>query len=79
MPAPEQAARVKVAFLPPMSGLAAVETRLDPGALNVRTVEVLLNLYYIVSQQQPEQWDTLTCQAEKLFGVQLRLPALWCR
>lgn len=47
MPSPEQAARVKVAFLPPTSGLAAVETRLDPGALNVRTVEVLLNLYYI--------------------------------
>ena len=32
MPVPEQAAEVHVAFLPPMSGLAAVETRLDPGA-----------------------------------------------
>ena len=49
MPVPEQAVGIHVAFLPPMSGLAAVETRLDPGALNVRigegrTAEVLRNL-----------------------------------
>ena len=82
MPVPEQAAGVKVAFLPPMSGLAAVETRLDPGALNVRigegrTAEVLRNLCYIVCQQQPEQWDALTRQVEKLFGVQLNAPCYW--
>lgn len=79
MPVPEQAAEVHVAFLPPMSGLAAVETRLDPGALNVRigegrTAEVLRNLCYIVSQNQPERWDELTRQIDKLFGVQLNRP-----
>ena len=79
MPVPEQAAEVHVAFLPPMSGLAAVETRLDPGALNVRigegrTAEVLRNLCYIVSQNKPERWDELTRQIDKLFGVQLNRP-----
>ena len=79
MTVPEQAAGVHVAFLPPMSGLAAVETRLDPGALNVRigegrTAEVLRNLCYIVSQNQPERWDELTRQIDRLFGVQLKRP-----
>ncbi len=79
MPVPEQAAGVKVAFLPPMSGLAAIETRLDPGALNVRigegrTAEVLRNLCYIVSQNQSERWDELTRQIDTLFGVQLNRP-----
>ena len=38
MPVPEQAV-TKVAFLPSMSGLAANETRLVPGAINVRIGE----------------------------------------
>ena len=82
MPVPEQAAGVHVAFLPPMSGLAAVETRLDPGALNVRigegrTAEVLRNLCYIVCQNKPEQWKELTSQIDRLFGVQLNQPRYW--
>ena len=36
MAVPEEAGKALVAFLPPMSGLAASETRLDPGAVNVR-------------------------------------------
>ncbi len=48
---PDEAAHVRVAFLPPMSGLAAQETSLEPGAINVRigegrTAEVLRNLCY---------------------------------
>ena len=51
MPVPEAARDVRVAYLPPMSGLAANETRLDQGAINVRlgegrTAEVLRNLCY---------------------------------
>ena len=51
MPIPEGAADTRVAYLPPMSGLTAHETRLDPGAINVRlgegrTAEVLRNLRY---------------------------------
>ncbi|MHB8619551.1 MAG: AAA family ATPase [Chloroflexota bacterium] len=55
MPVPAAASKVHIAFLPPMSGLAANETRLDRGAINVRlgegrTAEVLRNLcYHIVS------------------------------
>ena len=46
---PPEAAGIKVAFLPPMSGLTATETRLDRGAIDVRvgegrTAEVLRNL-----------------------------------
>ncbi|HKV38668.1 MAG TPA: hypothetical protein VJX67_05610 [Blastocatellia bacterium] len=36
MPVPAAVSCVRVAFLPPMSGLAANETRLDQGATNVR-------------------------------------------
>ena len=39
MPVPEAARDVRVAYLPPMSGLAANETRLDQGAINVRLGE----------------------------------------
>ena len=79
MTVPKQAVGVNVAFLPPMSGLAAVETRLDPGALNVRigegrTAEVLRNLCYIVSQEKTERWAELTDQIDKLFGVHLNAP-----
>jgi len=49
MRVPEEASGVKVSFLGPMSGLAASETRLDKGAIDVRlgegrTAEVLRNL-----------------------------------
>jgi hypothetical protein len=48
---PDQAKKVRLAFLQPMSGLLANETRLDQGAINVRlgegrTAEVLRNLCY---------------------------------
>ena len=39
MRVPEQATRAHIAFLPPMSGLAANELRLDLGAVNVRIGE----------------------------------------
>lgn len=81
MPVPDEAGHIDVAFLPPMSGLASNETRLDPGAINVRigegrTAEVLRNLCYQVSveQQNGETWETLCEQIQKLFGVQLDKP-----
>jgi hypothetical protein len=36
MEASPQAAKLRLAYLPPMSGLAATQTRLDEGAINVR-------------------------------------------
>ena len=64
MPIPNQAGSVRIAFLPPMSGLAATETRLDQGAVNVRvgegrTAEVLRNLCFRIVDQRPDRWKTL--------------------
>jgi len=81
MPIPEGAGKVRVAFLPPMSGLAANETRLDPGAVNVRlgegrTAEVLRNLCYqiVTGPDGEERWDRVCDRIESLFGVALEAP-----
>ncbi len=79
MPVPDEAGSTRIAFLPPMSGLAATETRLDEGAVNVRigegrTAEVLRNLCFQVHQTQPEQWNILVEHILTLFGSRLDPP-----
>ena len=79
MPIPSEAGNTRIAFLPPMSGLAATETRLPPGAVDVligegRTAEVLRNLCYRISEELPEQWAELCTQIRRLFGVELNSP-----
>ena len=79
MPVPPETGSVEIAFLPPMSGLAATETRLDPGAVNVRvgegrTAEVLRNLCFGIHEKQPERWERLAERIEALFGAQLDAP-----
>jgi len=81
MPVPDQAAKVRVAFLPPMSGLAANETKLDPGAINVllgegRTAEVLRNLCYQIwtGPEGEARWQHLVHRIESLFQVILDEP-----
>ena len=79
MPVPEDAGRVHVAFLPPMSGLAATETRLDPGAVGVRigegrTAEVLRNLCFRIHEAEPSPWDRLAGHVGNLFGAELDPP-----
>ena len=81
MPVPDEAANLDVAFLPPMSGLASNETRLDPGAINVRvgegrTAEVLRNLCYQILQEGEDnkKWETICQQIEDLFGIELDEP-----
>jgi len=79
MPVPDEAGKVQVAFLPPMSGLAANETRLDPGAINVRvgegrTAEVLRNLCYKLYSEKANYWDKLVSHIKSLFGSQLNPP-----
>ena len=76
---PSEAAAVQLAFLPPMSGLAATETRLDQGAVNVRvgegrTAEVLRNLCYRICEERPEDWKRLVEQIQDLFGAMLVEP-----
>jgi len=77
--APENILNTKIAFLHPLSGLAANETRLDPGAINVRigegrTAEVIRNICYQLSEQNPESWDLLVEKIDKLFGVKINRP-----
>ena len=79
MTVPEESSKVKVAFLPPMSGLAATETRLDHGAVNVRvgegrTAEVLRNLCYRIHEEHPERWQDLKANIRDLFGAELDSP-----
>lgn len=79
MPIPEEAELIEMAFLPPLSGLAANEDRLDPGAINVRigegrTAEVLRNLCYILYSSKKESWQKLINQIESLFGAELNIP-----
>lgn len=83
MPVPEHARETSIAYLPPMSGLAAAENRLMPGAVNVfigegRTAEVLRNLcYQIVEGTDGEaQWGVLFKRIEELFGITLDRPKL---
>ena len=78
MAIPDEIENLSVAFLPPMSGLASNETRLDPGAINVRigegrTAEVLRNLCYQVAENS-ETWERLCEQIHVLFGVYLDKP-----
>ena len=79
MPVPKEALSAQVVFLPPMSGLAAVEPRLVEGTLNARigegrTAEVLRNLCFHVLEQSPENWNQLVDQIEYLFGAKLEEP-----
>ncbi|OQY19682.1 MAG: AAA family ATPase, partial [Anaerolineaceae bacterium 4572_32.1] len=81
MPVPQEATRVQIAYLPPMSGLAASETRLDLGAINVRigegrTAEVLRNLCYRLVQDRAEsdRWRMLQEHVREFFGVILEEP-----
>jgi len=79
MSIPEDAMNVLVAFLPPMSGLAASEPRLDMGAINVRvgegqTAAVLRNLCHIVHERKPESWKKLVDHIWELFGSVLEPP-----
>jgi len=81
MPVPPQAADMRVAFLPPMSGLAGVEPVAEPGRINVligegRTAEVLRNLCYQIHPPlgPPGAWDELVKHIRALFGVELLAP-----
>ena len=79
MPVPAEAADARIAFLPPMSGLAATETRLDQGAVNVRigegrTAEVLRNLCFRIHEQEPGRWQALVEQVRSLFGSEIDPP-----
>jgi len=83
MPVPEHARKTRIAYLPPMSGLAATENRLMPGSVSVyigegRTAEVLRNLCYqiIESSDGEQRWSVVVDRIKELFGITLDRPAL---
>lgn len=83
MSVPDLARKTRIAYLPPMSGLAATESRLMEGAVNVRigegrTAEVLRNLCFQIyeSENGNERWASLVSQIKDLFGVTLDPPKL---
>ncbi|MCC7354431.1 MAG: AAA family ATPase [Anaerolineae bacterium] len=81
MPIPEEASRIRVAFLPPMSGLADREFIKQPGEIGVligqgQTAQVLRNLCYQIYIEKGIEpgWQQLVDHIEKLFGVTLHPP-----
>jgi energy-coupling factor transporter ATP-binding protein EcfA2 len=81
MAVPPASQDVRIAYLPPMSGLAANERRIDEGAINVllgegRTAEVLRNLCYQIFEKDDgkDKWAQIVAQMQVLFGVRLDSP-----
>lgn len=85
MAVPEQTNDVRVAFLPPMSGLADREFVKQPGEIGVligqgQTAQVLRNLCYRVcwpgdpTAEPSEDWDRMVKHIDQLFGIHLQLP-----
>ncbi|MCS6927858.1 MAG: AAA family ATPase [Saprospiraceae bacterium] len=78
---PEHLRHLRVAYLPPMSGLSAREPRVDAGYIRVqlgegRTAEVLRNLCWQVldGPDGKEKWREITEQIARLFGSRLDEP-----
>ena len=78
---PKEAADVKVAYLPPMSGLADREFIKEPGEIGFligqgQTAQVLRNLCYQISKdpENRQAWTDLVATVKELFGVTLRPP-----
>lgn len=79
MPVPAEVLKAPTAFLGPMSGLAANEPRLDPGAIDVRigegrTADVLRNICYALWESDREKWRGVVERLRTLFGVSLNDP-----
>lgn len=80
MPIPTEANRVSISFLPPMSGLAAIEPKWERGRIGVllgegQTAQVLRNLcFQIYDSPKDNDWKELITQIQMLFGVTLLPP-----
>jgi len=80
MTIPDEAGSARIAYLPPMSGLADHEFVKQPGEIGVltgqgQTAQVLRNLcYQIYDNKDAGHWDNLLRQIRDLFGVELLAP-----
>jgi energy-coupling factor transporter ATP-binding protein EcfA2 len=78
---PSHLGELRLAYLPPMSGLSPREDRLEMGTINVRlgegrTAEVLRNLCWQVleSENGQRKWERIVGRIEALFGARLNEP-----
>jgi len=82
MQVPVEAGSPRIAFLPPMSGLADREYQKQPGEINVligqgQTAQVLRNLSHrIYSGKNSTAWDAIKEHIKSLFGAELLPPKL---
>lgn len=81
---PAEAMAQRLAFLPPMSGLADREFRKDPGEVDFligqgRTAEVLRNLCHMVHARDDGGWDRVVEHLDRLFGARVEAPRLGAR
>jgi len=81
MEVPSHLADLRLAYLPPMAGLASREDKLEMGSINARlgegqTSQVLRNLCWQVLQSKDGEikWKRIVDHMEKLFGVKLNEP-----
>jgi energy-coupling factor transporter ATP-binding protein EcfA2 len=81
-PIADESREVRIAYLPPMSGLAATEPKWEPGRISVllgegQTAQVLRNLCYQIHENtaDPQQWQELVDHIRRLFGVELLAPS----
>jgi ABC-type taurine transport system ATPase subunit len=80
MPIPDEAGNVRIAMLPAMSGLAAIEPKWEPGRIEVligegQTAQVLRNLCFQLWQNTAQdRWPRLVQHMRQLFGITLKEP-----
>ncbi|HEY1933936.1 MAG TPA: AAA family ATPase [Acetobacteraceae bacterium] len=79
MEVPLEAQDVKIAFLPPMSGLATEETEVPPGRIDVligegQTAQVLRNLCLRVHEAGGDAWQQIKTRINAMFGISLKDP-----
>ena len=79
MAVPDGAAGVRVALLPAMSGLAAVEPKWEPGRIEVligegQTAQILRNLCYQLWQSNDQLWAELVAHMRQLFNIEILPP-----
>lgn len=71
---------INIAYLQPMSGLAATEPKLESGRINVligegQTAQVLRNLcHQICSREDKKSWIEICAHIKRLFGVEIHPP-----
>ena len=75
----EYALNEKIGYLPPMSGLANEEDKLEPGSIQVRigegrTAEVLRNLCWNIFSLKGEKWSELVALMKQLFSIEVMNP-----